>query len=375
MRAKIVQKSKIPLYTPKIDSTLLSIPLDKCTIIDSNLVDIVTTLKVNNTTGEAISSNEKKGEPYTKRYNGISFKIWVKYQFDYVNGKKVAMPYLNFLANSKQLEGRYFEGITKNTYKDYYNVIMALNVFKCAYKDFQGARYSDTDVSFDFRATDKEFDVLKTNIKKSVLDIRLIHTTNSKKNSGIWTPTQREPRKQGTPSKPYIKFYSKELDFRHNSKEFADNYFTLDDYKNIIRFEATVINAKHKTRLGIQSGKTFYEFLEFDLQLLCRNMFNEYLTKPKLVKATGLRPLEMIIVKAINKIIEQGGNKNDIYDIFDLSNYTNDRKVKSRMFDRYNKIINNAHINREKLEANTVTRNVFEFLGIKTDDENKKYGK
>ena len=370
MRTKIIQKSKLPLYSTKIDSTLLSIPLDKCKIIDTNLIDIVTTLKVNNSTGEAISSDEKKGEPYVKRYNGISFKIWVKYQFDYVNGKKVAMPYINFLANSKQLESRYFEGITKNTYKHYYNLIMALNVFKCDYKHFQGARFSDTDLCFDFRATAKEFDVLKTNIKNSVLDTRLIHTTNSLKNSGIWTPSQREPRKQGTPSKPYIKFYSKEIDFTYNSKEFADNYFAPDDYKDIVRFEATIINAKHKTRLGIQSGKTFYEFLELDLQLLCRNMFNEYLIKPKLIKATGLKPLEMIIVNAINKIIEQGGNKNDIYDIFDLSNYTTDRKVKSRTFDRYNKIINNVHINREKLEANTVTKNVFDYLGIDTDVKN-----
>jgi hypothetical protein len=220
---------------------------------------------------------------------------------------------------------------------------------------------------FDFRSTAKEFDVLKTNIKKSVLDARLVHTTNSLNNSGIWAPSQRDPRKQATPSKPYIKFYSKEKDFTYNSKQFADNYFVPEDYKDIVRFEATIINAKHKTRLGIQSGNTFHEFLELDLQLLCRNMFNEYLNKPKLIKATGLKPLEMIIVNAINKIIDQGGDKNDIYEIFDLSNYTMDRKVKSRTFDRYNKIINNVHINREKLEANTVTENVFQYLGIDAD--------
>ena len=160
-------------------------------------------------------------------------------------------------------------------------------------------------------------------------------------------------------------FYSKEIDFTHNAKEFAENYFAPEDYQDLIRFEATIINSKHKTRLGIQTNTTFFEFLNLDLQLIARNMFNEYLHKPKLIKATGLKPLEMIIVNAINMIIEKGGNKNDIYEIFNLSNFTSDRKVKSRTFDRYNKIINNAQINREKLEANSITEDVFEYLGIK----------
>jgi hypothetical protein len=368
MRAKINNlnqiNSKIELFVPKIDSTLLSIPLQKCEITDTNLIDIITTIKVNNNTGETISDNRKQGEPYIKHYNGISFKIWIKYQFDYINGNKYPVPYIHFLANSKQLEGAYFNGITKNTYQDYYHKIMALNVFKCDYEAFKDARYSDIDICFDFKATSKEFAVLKENIKRSAYDSRLIHTIDTINNSGIWTPSQRDPRKQATPSKPYIKFYSKEKDFTYHSKQFADNYFVPEDYKDIVRFEATIINAKHKTRLGIQSGTTFFQFLNLDLQLFCRIMFNEYIKKPKLVKAIGLKPLEMIIVNAINKIIDQGGDKNDIYEIFDLSGQITNRSTISRSLQKYHKIINNEQINREKLEANSVTKNVFDFLGI-----------
>ena len=209
--AKIVKSAKIGiqkqnLFITKVDSTLLSIPLSKCEIVDSNLIDLVSIMKVNVSTGEIISEDKKQGDPYVKRYNGISFKIWIKYQFDYIKGEKVPIPYINFLANAKQLEAPYFEGITKDTFRYYFDLIMALNVFKCSYNDFKTARFSDTDICFDFKANEKEFDVLKTNIRNSVLDNRLVHTTNSKTNSGIWTPSQREPRKQATPGKPYILF-------------------------------------------------------------------------------------------------------------------------------------------------------------------------
>jgi hypothetical protein len=360
-------ESKGPkLYEVKVDSVLLSIPLDRCEILDQNLIDIITTYKVNVSSGEVISETKKLGEPFTKRFNGISFKVWTNYQlYYYADGRRVNKLYISFLANSKQLEGSYFGGITKDTLYDYYNKIMDLSVFKCSYTDLKAARYSDTDICFDFKATEIEFDVLKTNLKNSVLDNRFIHTTNSQTNSGIWTPTRKDPRDQATPSKPYVKLYSKEKDFTYNSTEFADAYFKPETYKDLIRFEAGVINAKHKDRLGIPKGCTFFEFLNLDLQLICKQLINEYLIKPKMIKAKGLTPTEVNLLNAINKITDLGGTKNDVYEIFDLSGQFTDRSTIARSIQRYNKIINNEQINREKLEANSITENVFEFLGIK----------
>ena len=357
-------QSQVPkLFQTKVDSTLLSIPLDKCEIIDTSLIDIVATLKINTTTGETISQVNKAGEPYVRRYNGISFKIWVDYQFDYIEGIRERIPYISFLANSKQFEGAYFGGITKHTYRDYYNEIMQLEVFKCDYDSFKGARFSDTDICFDFKATDKEFEVLKGSLKRSFANTSLIHTSDIETNSGIWAPAKREPRKQATPKHPYIKFYSKDKDFKYNSKEFASSYIDTDT-TDLVRFEATIRNAKHKDRLGIPKGITFFEFLNLDLTTFCSAMINQYINKPKFIKATGISPTDQCLINLINEVIRLGGSKMDVYNVFDLTPYTTNRSTIARYLAKHYELMNYEQINKDKLEANSLTTDVFEFLGI-----------
>ena len=127
---------------------------------------------------------------------------------------------------------------------------------------------------------------------------------------------------------------------------------------------ATIKNTKHKDRLGIPKGITFFEFLNLDLSMLCGAMISEYINKPKLIKAVGITPGDQCFINAINKLISLGGSKMDVYKIFDLTPYTTNRSTIARYLNKYYELMNYEQINNEKLKANSITSDVFKYLGI-----------
>ena len=354
----------------KVDSCKLSIPLNQCEVIDQSLLDHFEDIRLNVNTGTMEKIKEYLGKPYQLTFkDGTSVKIWIEKQVSYnsVSQSKTNEDYITFLANSKHLGPLYFNGITVDTLEHLYNYVMSLEVFKCSFTSFKKARYSDVDVCFDFKCSDEEFEILKSNIKKSAIDPSYFHTVDTKDNSGIWTPTKKDPRKQATPGKPFIKFYSKEKDFTFNSNKFARSYFKPIDYKDLIRFECTIKNAQHKRELGLNEIPTFIEFLKSDLQLLSSNIFSRYFERLKTTRISGtMTPHEKLLIGLINRMIEAGIPKTEIIKEFNRKDVS--PKARQRLVKKYQKLYRTDKVNKAKLEANQVSESVFQFLNIDADN-------
>lgn len=359
-------------YQLKVDSTKISIPLDECTVINKDLTDLISKISVNTETGEQLKEVLKVGSAHirdNKHTDGTYFKIFLEpSQFVYVDGKKVNKPFITILINSKQLTKDYFDGITKDNYKQIYDVIMNERVFTCSYDSFKKARYNDTDVCFDFNSTPKAFEALKTNLKRSAINPTLFHSVSKKDNSGIWTPTQSDPRKQATPKKPFIKFYSKQIDMETESYNFAQAYLKPSQYLDVYRFEATIKNVKHKKRLGIDEAKTIWQFLNLDLHSIAIQITNEYFTKQKLIKATGLTPSNYIMLNLINLSIKGGATREEILKAFDLKQNGCSKKSCHNAKEQYHKIMSSEDVNKEVLDNNETSKDVMKFLGIDNDE-------
>jgi len=355
-------------YQLKVDSTKISIPLDECQVIDLNLTDLIAKTHSNAITGESISETFTVGSPHirdNKSTDGTYFKIYLEpSQFVYVNGEKQNKPFITILLNSKQITKDYFKGITKENFKQIYDVIMNENIFSCSFDSFKNARYNDTDICFDFDSTVSKFNALKTNIIRSAINPTLFHQVTKKDNNGIWTPTRKKPREQATPKKPFVKFYSKQIDMEGQSYNFAQAYLKPSQYNDVYRCEVTVINSVHKRRLGIDHVKTIWEFLNQDLHSIVISITNEYFVKHKLIKATGLTNQNYIMLNLMNLCIKNGSTRAEIMKAFDTKqNGASSNSAKNAM-EQYHKIMSSQDLNKEVLDNNETTEDVMKFLGI-----------
>ena len=133
-------------------------------------------------------------------------------------------------------------------------------------------------------------------------------------------------------------------------------------FKCLVRYECTIKNSEHKRRLGVNEYPTFISFLDSDLQAYGRQMFSEYFKKPKFVKKSKLQPLDKVIIDAINLAIEKGASKTEIQRLFDR--YDVDRKARLRLLKKYHHLYATNKINKQRMEANQISKNIFEFLGV-----------
>ena len=354
----------------KVDSCKLSIPLSQCKLIDQSLLDHFEDVRLNTDTGEVEKLKEYVGKPYQLSFNdGTSVKVWIEKQVNYdtLTKEKRNEDYITFLANSKHLGKLYFNGITVDTLEPLYNYIMSLEVFKCDFHSFQSARYSDVDICYDFKCTKDEFLILKDNVMKSAIEPLYFNTEDKKNNSGIWAPTRKKPREQATPGKPFVKFYSKEADLTYHSYKFARTHLKPADYKDLVRFECTIKNAQHKRKLSLDKKPTFIQFLKTDLRLIASSIYLEYFKKLKTNRISSMTPTDKAFIDLINLSIENGASKSDIHKIF--NRYDISPKARQRLLERYQKLYSTDKINKDKLQANEVTRNVFELLGVDVNSD------
>lgn len=350
-------------YDIKVDSAKISIPLHNCEIIHKELQDQFVLYKTNLETGEIDLVKEYTGDAFIKQTEyGTYYKIWIEHQASKIG---TSDKFISILVNSKHLGKNYFKGITNETLPELYKNIMSQNIFKCSFDDFKNSRYQDTDIAFDFKCADDHFDILKQNIKASTLYPELWTFTSKKNNSGIWTPSTPaniKPRDYATPSKPYIKFYSKEIDFWYKSTAFA-NYFQLHtEAENVVRFEATLKNAKHKKLLKITHLKTFDQLLNSDLKKIVTDIFKRYFERRKFVKQTKNTPMDKLLIELTNLAISKGATKNEIYKAFDRTDVS--RMSNHNLVSKYHKLYSENLIKKDLLEANETSKNIFEFLGI-----------
>jgi hypothetical protein len=349
----------------KVDSARLSIPLSECEIIDTNLIDRIQVLTINEYTGEVIDEKGKNGTPtIVENLDGTYLKFWKDSQFFYYQGEKIPTLYITFLVNSKHIKGLYDNGITLDTLPVLYDYLMSFNIVKFTYDSLLNSRYNDTDICVDFYSTPDGFDALKKSIKSLTTRPELWYTANQENNTGIWTPVKDKPRKNATPTSPFIKFYSKHEDFTYKSFEFAESYLSTEQYVGVYRVEATVINAKHKKYLGISEAKTFGSFLNLDLQLLLQQIVKEYFqVENKLrMKSGELTPIEKTMFDLLNALTEKGATNNELFKYFDRNDIS--RQARISLKEKYYKLTSLDQFNRDLLESNSSTKDLLSYLGI-----------
>ncbi len=353
------------MFKSKVDSSRLSIPLRECTVKNEQLIEVVRTTKYIESTGELISTTSKVSEPIVIDTNeGTYFKVYLDSQITYVEGQRTTEYYLTLLVNSKLLQKDYFKGITKDTFKALYNYVMGTDTFNCSYDSFKNARYNDTDICFDFKSTKEEFTHLHKSLKSSFHNPSLLHSVTKADNLGMWTPSAKDPRKQATPSKPFVKFYSKELDMLYNSASFAKAFLEPLEYIDVFRFECTIGNSKHKKRLGITPLKTIWQLLNTDLNSISQSIFKEYIDKPRIVKTKAMTPSKEVYLNLMSLLIKHKAPLEDIRATFELDTAVHNRVTVNKYKELYYELLKHDEIDLETIQTNQSILSIYDYLGI-----------
>ena len=102
--------------------------------------------------------------------------------------------------------------------------------------------------------------------------------------------------------------------------------------------------------------------MDCDLSVVCGQMFREYFHKPKIIKVGNIKPMEKVIIDFINLCIAQGVPRYEIFKIFDRDDVS--RQSKSDLIKKYHGIMQRDEINKEELQSNEITKNLFQYLGV-----------
>lgn len=234
-----------------IDSLKIRIPLKDVVIVDDTMRDIVA--KVSTSTGEVLEERENKKT--SRDENGIKTEFSIEQRAT----RFQAVKYLVVLVNAKQLKEKYFEGITVLNARYLYKYLIELNAVIFTFETFLDAECTDIDFRKDFRATEEQM--------KNALQHLHQHAQPSadydkgsklfwqKENKGLQF-NKRNTTKVHTA--PFVKIYSKTLDFQHKSNVFALSFFP-EIPQDLWRLEFTVKNKKHLQMNG--HGNTLRELL------------------------------------------------------------------------------------------------------------------
>ena len=241
------------LGVTSIDSLKLRIPISQLSSFDSALnAEFETT---NITTSEIIKTFKQTSKKYY--CEGYSFYASIS------NVRHRGFEFedcITVLINSKQLESRYFEGITLDSIELIYDKIIELGIFNCDFDIFLRGVPTDIDFKKDYEMEMDEYkeiingcSIMSKNSAEVDIGKRL---HKGKNNLGIsWG--KRESTKYI--SNPFLKIYHKGLEFiadetEKGSKEFKDLYLNHIDTSKIIRIEPTVKNKRHleSLKLGLK---------------------------------------------------------------------------------------------------------------------------
>jgi len=131
-----------------IDSLKLRIPLRNVSIIDTSLRDIIA--RVSTSTGAVLDEVENKKT--SRDENGIKTEFSIERRVT----NHTSVEYLVILVNAKQLEEKYFEGLTflNARYLHKYLIMQGAVIFQ--FETLLDAECTDIDFRKDFRATDDQ---------------------------------------------------------------------------------------------------------------------------------------------------------------------------------------------------------------------------
>lgn len=350
------------LGATEIDSFKLRIPYRNVEITNYRLEALRTTTFEG---GEIETENFKKNALKFEN-NGIKTRFAIEVMpTDNKGGKK---KYLTMLINSKLLEEKYRQGVTKTNIDFVHNALMKYDVARFDLKTMLEGFTTDIDFKTDVIATMDEVQELKKFFKINAKVSTKYRPFNDKTNQG-WQYSERETRAYKT--NPFVKMYHKELELKYNSTDFYNAYIKGQDIKDLIRFETTIKNNAHMKVLGITSN-TLSNMLNledsFKKGILSKSINAHLESNIKQIKVReGMSPLDEMLHNLIVMQMNQGMTFDRIRD-FALSTFT-EKTRKSKAKSKFNSIYE-EHIRGTKKDIST--KNIDSILNLIGVDNEKR---
>jgi len=372
-----MQKYIKNINIPKLDSFKLRIPLRNCQIINPELNSKFQKILID--TGEILDTvNEPTPIHHIK--NGINFRISIIQtnikmpgsNDKWLNGVK----YIIIQPSAKLLKQKYFKGINKKNIRLIYQEIMSYNTFHCSYRTFLKSLIYDIDLAKDnYLKLENYKEALNIIYNASKENQRFLNLFKQYKNVGL----EFNKRNSATPTKPFIKIYHKGLELENQSTEFYNKYIKENiKVKNLIRYEATIGNYKHKKRLInkniLPQYTTLFDFLSIEnknLNNFMEHSINNYITKAIKIKSIELSNSKSMLYSMINELI-QNGSTIEMLQQHAEAYIGKNQKITLQGINRNKEILNyliqitlNDEAKNNKIKDNNEVQKFIENLGIK----------
>jgi hypothetical protein len=201
------------------------------------------------------------------------------------------------LINAKMHKGiEYFNGINSTNIVSIYKQLMALELFKCSLSTFLNCgKVTDCDFKLDSRLNDAQYNEVLKQMKlmaKFKANVPIRDKFKGKGNRGIQF---NERKADNCISNPFLKLYRKTADLMYNSTEFANEYLSDINTKDISRIETTVKNKKHFKSLGINDNSlnTVLNLPDETRNNILKSAVKKYVNTTKKIKTKMKNPNEL----------------------------------------------------------------------------------
>ena len=268
-----------------LDSLKLRIPISQITILDTSILDTKTKYVISDVSGEIISEDKIKSLTSEVKFKGYSIKIALISLYEF--STKSTNDYLEIYLHSKILEGRYFEGVNTNNIKQVYDKLMSANVFTCTFDTFVNSPINDIDIKLDLTIKRDVFNELCKELNSRTSTTTKLGQGGNLYDNGNLTFNRRET---STLTKPFVKFYNKELEANEKNSEFFNLYIPNKLIRDKKRIEVTCKKSTDIKRYFELETSTLNSVLPIPndklLNYLCYAI-NQNISKPiKIAKST-----------------------------------------------------------------------------------------
>ena len=284
-----------------IDSLKIRIPLNRVQILDEGIREMV--VRVSARTGEVLE--EKQNTKESRDEHGIK----TVYSIEKRATKFDTIEYLVVLVNAKQLKERYFEGIKGQNVAQLHSYLIGLGVVHFSLKEFLRAECTDIDFRKDFTAKE---DTMKEGIR-FMLSNSKPHTEFDKGALKFWRKDNKglQWNKRNTTkvrTAPFLKIYSKTLDFKTKSNVFALSHFESIP-EDLWRFEFTIKNKDHLDSFKL--GNTLSELISIPVEQIetmsiksLKAVLNQ--NQRELKQTEGIPPKDVYEVNGLVMLLDSG---------------------------------------------------------------------
>lgn len=352
----------------KVDSLKIRIPSEAVEIISPTFMQKFSKVYVSGEHAGLVDDYISLENHKTDITNGITTRIGI---VSSLIAKDTVKEFFYIQVNAKMCQSRYFEGINQDTIKLVYDYIMALEVIFVSFDVFLDSLISDVDFAYDVSISPYHMKELNKKIYEAVADNKkryLDEPFKRKDNVGIVF----NRREKATPSTPFIKIYHKGLEFEYKSVEFCDFYFKGMNLSNYGRLEYTLKNNKHQKYLGI-SIKTLGQLIdrmENERELIERIVLsgiseNYVEVRMTTVDTTKKSPTDKLILWYMDRLIDKGFDKHELYGALSLFNPKDDvqRKQRALMKRKIDSLVSDM-CKEEKLDKNKKVNDMIRTLNL-----------